>query len=84
MQVLKIGQLSVPDMNPLHFYLWSHLNVLFYKTPVPDVNDLKNRIIHKECSRWNTPGIFEDDRQSMTNRLQTCILSEGGHSSHLL
>lgn len=73
-----------PDMNPLDFYLWGHLKTLVYKTPVLDVNDLRNRIIDNCNVIRNTPGIFERVRQSMTNRLQSCILSEGGHFAHLL
>lgn len=73
-----------PDMNPIDFYLWGHLKALVYKTPVIDVNDLRNRIIDNCNVIRNTPGIFERARQSMTNRLQSCILSEGGHFAHLM
>lgn len=31
-----------PDMNPQDFYLWGYLKALIYKTPVLDVNDLRN------------------------------------------
>lgn len=68
-----------PDLNPLDFFLWGHLKSLVYKTPVQNVEDLKNRIQESCDTIRNTPGIFERVRGSMIRRLNSCIEVGGGH-----
>ncbi|KAG5893504.1 hypothetical protein JTB14_031647 [Gonioctena quinquepunctata] len=34
-----------PDLNPLDYSIWGHSQHLVYRTPVRDVEDLRNRII---------------------------------------
>lgn len=73
-----------PDLNPLDFSTWGHLQQLVYHTPVRDVEDLRNRIIDACRVIRETPGIFERIRGSMRRRLDACVMSEGGHIEHLL
>ena len=47
-----------PDLNPLDFFLWSHLKSLVYTTAVENVEDLRNRIMQGCDTIRNTPGIF--------------------------
>lgn len=73
-----------PDLNPLDFYLWGHLKSVVYATPVPDVAELRERIINGCIQIRGMPGIFERVRQSMLRRVRSCIEMEGGHFEHLL
>lgn len=73
-----------PDMNPLDFFVWGHLKSLVYKTPIQNVEDLRNRIQESCAIIRNTLGIFERVRQSMLRRTNACIEVGGGHFQHLL
>ena len=35
------------DLNPLKFFLWTHLKTNVYKTPVEDLDDLNTTIINE-------------------------------------
>ncbi|XP_074037280.1 histone-lysine N-methyltransferase SETMAR-like [Leptinotarsa decemlineata] len=73
-----------PVLNPLDFSIWGHLQHLVYRTPVRDVDDLRNRIIDACRVIRETPGIFERIRGSMRRSLDACVMSEGRHIEHLL
>lgn len=73
-----------PDLNPLDFSIWGHLKTLVYKTPVQDLEDLRNRIIVSCRVIQDTPGIFDRIRGSMRRRLDACVMAEGGHFQHLI
>ena len=73
-----------PDLNPLDFSTWGHLQHLVYRTPVRDVEDLRNRIIDACMVLRESPGIFERIRGSMRRRLDACVMPEGRHIEHLL
>lgn len=47
------------DLQPIDFYLWSHLKSIAHPTPFHSVDDLWNRI-DKGCKQIRaTPDIFE-------------------------
>ncbi|KAJ4428367.1 hypothetical protein ANN_24386 [Periplaneta americana] len=73
-----------PDLNPLDFYLWSHLKSLVYSSPVPDLESLRNRIVVCSEDIRNTPGVWDRVRRSMRHRCEVCIQAGGGHFEHLL
>lgn len=73
-----------PDLNSLDYYLWGHLKTLVYNTPVPTLEELRNRITEGCDTIRNTPGIFERVRRSMRRRTEACIEMEGGHFQHFL
>lgn len=73
-----------PDLNPLDFCIWGYLKMLVYSTPVENIDDLRNRIMESCDVIRNNPHIFERIRNSLRKRLESCILSEGGHFQHLL
>ncbi|KAJ4448427.1 hypothetical protein ANN_10443 [Periplaneta americana] len=73
-----------PDLNPLDFYLWGHLKLLVYSSPVPDLESLRNRIVACSEDIRNTPGVWDRVRRSMRHRCEVCIQAGGGHFEHLL
>jgi hypothetical protein len=56
---------STPDLNPLHVYLWRHLNTLVYAAPVDNEETLHNRTVNACQTVRNYPGIFERMLRSM-------------------
>lgn len=73
-----------PDLNPLDYFLWGHLKSLVYRTPVQNIEDLRNRIFESCSIIKQTPGIFERVRQSMLRRIDVCIAVGGAHFQQLL
>lgn len=73
-----------PDLNPLDFCIWGFLKTLVYVTPVENVEDLRGRIIASCDTIRNTPGLFQNIRNSMRRRVESCIVAHGGHFQHLL
>lgn len=73
-----------PDLNCLDFFFWGHLKTLVYRRPINTVADLRDRIVAACETIQNTQGIFERVRASMRRRVESCILSEGGHFQQFL
>jgi hypothetical protein len=69
---------SAPDLNPLDFYLWGHLNA----APVDNEEALHRRIVDACQTIRNYPGIFARMWRSMMRRVEGRIQSHGGHSEH--
>lgn len=68
-----------PDLNPLDFFLWGYLKYLVYKTPVQNVEDLKDRI-RRACDfiRQNSDTLFPKALESMVKRVDLCLEHNGG------
>jgi hypothetical protein len=66
-----------PDLNPLYFYLWGHLNTLVYAAPVGNEVDVCQTV-------RNYPGIFARTERPIMRRVEVCNESYGGHFEHLL
>lgn len=73
-----------PDLNPLDFFLWGHLKNIVYSTPVDSVEDLRQRIENGIESIRQMPGVFGRVRQSMTRRLDACLLNRGRNFEQFL
>ena len=73
-----------PDLTPLDFFLWGYVRSLVYETPVESEEDLVARIIAAFEKVQNQSGIFENVRNSMLRRCETCIAVQGRHFEHLL
>lgn len=73
-----------PDLNSLDYFFWGHLKSLVYAVPIQTEEELRNRIIVCCQTIRNTPGIFENVRQSMRRRVDACIRVGGGHFQQLL
>ncbi|KAJ4426788.1 hypothetical protein ANN_26587 [Periplaneta americana] len=59
-----------PDLNPLVFYLWGHLKLLVYSSPVPDLESHRNRIVACSEDIRYTPGVWDRVRRSMRHRCE--------------
>jgi hypothetical protein len=66
-----------PDLTSLDFFLWGHMKSLVYETPIPSREDLVARIVAAGAAIQDTPNIFENVRQSIIRRYNTCILVGG-------
>lgn len=71
-----------PDLSPLDFFLWGHLKSLIYKTDVPNLDALRQRIV-EECGRI-TPETLRSVRRTFEQRLYYCMEAGGGHFEHLI
>jgi hypothetical protein len=69
-----------PDLNPLYFYLWGHLNTHVYALLLT----LHHRTVDACQTIRNCHAIFGRMRRSMVRRIEACIESHGGHFEHLL
>jgi hypothetical protein len=68
-----------PDINPLDFYTWGHLQTRVYADPVDNQESLHHRIVDACQTISNCPAIFERMRRSMMGRVEACTQSHGGH-----
>ena len=64
-------------MNPLDFFLWGFIKEKVYATPPLDVEDCKAKITVACNELRNNPNVFARIRDSVYQRLQTCVA--GGH-----
>jgi hypothetical protein len=73
-----------PDLNPLDFYLWVHLEALLYAALIDNEEALHHRIVAACQALRNYPGVFERMRLSKMRRVDACIGSHGVHFDHVL
>ena len=73
-----------PDLTSLDFFLWGYMKQLVYETPVNSREDLAARIDVAAVKIRETPGVFENVRQSMLRRCQACITTGGRNFEHFL
>jgi hypothetical protein len=53
------------DLTPLDFYFWGHVKSIVYTTDVPDVNELRNRILLASDQIRNNVDVFENLRTGL-------------------
>jgi transposase len=71
-----------PDLTPMDFFLWGHIKSIIYKTPVENIEDLRNRIV-EACN--NIPlQTFQNVREEFTLRLSHCQIVGGLQFEHLI
>lgn len=73
-----------PDLSSVNFCLWGTFKAIVYETPVACDMDLVARITVAAAEIRETAGFFEEVRQSMERRCQSCIISKGRDFVHLL
>jgi len=73
-----------PDLNPIDFYLWGHVKIEVYSTPVTNVDELCERIVATFGAIRNRPGQLEHVRESMMRRLNGCVAANRQHFEHLM
>jgi hypothetical protein len=72
-----------PDLTPLDFYLWGHLETVIYATLVNDAGDLWERV-------QNACQVIRDDNLVFERIRQLCVccaqerVQNEGHIEHLL
>lgn len=72
------------DLTPCDFCLWPYIKNSIYRTPINDLDDLKQRISDKFQEINNTPQFLINAINGITNRALKCIQADGGHFNHLL
>ena len=66
-----------PDINPLDFFLWGYVKTRVYKTPVPDLKNLKHRI--RQAFGEVTNNMSDNTWRELALRLQVLQENGGGH-----
>jgi hypothetical protein len=62
------------DLSPLDFYFWGHVKSIVYATDVPDVNELRNRILLASDQIRNNVDVFENLRTGLLRRARLSSL----------
>jgi hypothetical protein len=70
-------------MNPLYFYLWDHLKLLVYSSPVDDLGTLCNQTVPGFQTVLNMPRIWDRVQVAMRCRAEACSQAGDGHMEHL-
>lgn len=73
-----------PDLNPMDFFFWGYLKTLVYRTPVHNVEELRQRIIDNCEVIKQKEGIFARVRWNFQRRINLCSEMEGYHFENLL
>lgn len=67
-----------PDLTPPDYFLWGYLKDFVYRTPLVDVEDLKNRI-RVGCASIRGNVLASVVHNEMTKRFSLCIARNGGN-----
>ena len=71
-----------PDLTPLDFFLWGHLQSKIYATQPRSLDELREKIIY-ECHQI-TPESLHRVRERFEQNLYHCMGVNGAHFEHLL
>lgn len=66
--------IGLPDLNPINFYVWSHVRQLVYAIPVNNIQELCQHIQRS----------FEQIRNTKRQRVELCIAEDGAHFEYLI
>ena len=71
-----------PDLNPVDYRIWGLIQERVYKTAVPDVSQLKHRLI----DTWSSlsQDVIDDTIDQWRVRLRVCVKAKGRHFEYLL
>jgi len=71
-----------PDLNPVDYRIWGLMRERVYKTAVPDISQLKQRLI----DTWSnlSQDVVDDAIDQWRVRLQACVKAKGRHFEYLL
>jgi hypothetical protein len=70
---------SSPDLSFLDSYFWGDLRFGVYAAAVSDIQDWQQWIQYGLGMIWLTPGVFQQDRQSLLTRTTFYFEAQGGH-----
>ena len=62
-----------PDLSCLDFFLFGHMKTLVYETPVDNAEELVSRFAVAAGEIRDTPGLFQNIRNSMRRRCEAYI-----------
>ena len=71
-----------PDLNPVDYKVWGVMQERVYRTPIRDVDDLKQRLI----DTWSgmQQSVVDEAVDQWRRRLKACVKAKGRHFEHLL
>lgn len=69
-----------PDFTPLDFFAWGFIKQQVYRTKVPNLQVLKERI--RQASAMITEDMLVNVFQATVRRWETCFEIDGGHVEH--
>ena len=72
------------DITPMEFFLWGHIKVSIYMSPVNSEEDLIACITGAATSIRQQPDIFESSHQSLLHHSRLSIDVSGHTFAHLL
>jgi hypothetical protein len=73
---------SSPDLTPLDFFLWGHMQNYIYFEPIATLEELNGKIV--EAIATITPEMLQNTKRSLIRRANLCIEMHGGHFEQLL
>jgi len=71
-----------PDLNPVDYRIWGLMQERVYKTAVPDVSQLKQRLV----DTWSSlpQDVIDDAIDQWQVQLRVCVKAKGRHFEYLL
>jgi hypothetical protein len=66
-----------PDFNILDYFFWGYIKNIVYRTPVENVEDLRNRIL--AAAATVTPEMLQRARSNLFRRAEACLMANGEH-----
>ncbi|VVC25703.1 Hypothetical protein CINCED_3A000490 [Cinara cedri] len=72
-----------PDLTPLDFFLWGHLNTVVYAEPPANLQDLKNKIA-VACRQLTKEQILAATYTEVSRRLELRLEKNGGNVEHFI
>lgn len=73
-----------PNISPLDFWLWGHLQELIYTTPINDVQTLQDHVFSACQQVQQQLGVLQRVHHSSCQRAEGCIVMNKHHGVHLL
>ena len=65
------------DLTPLDYFLWGHMKILVYETPVDSEEDLLARVI--AAADVGLPRVGDRVYENMVRRYRVCVEVAGRH-----
>ena len=70
------------DLNLVDYAIWSVIQQRVYKTSVPDIDELRQRLLHVWCSLKQS--LIDDAVDQCPAPLRACVRARDGHFEHTL
>ena len=73
-----------PDLNLVHYAIWSVIQQRVYKTRVLDIDELRQRLLHVWCSSELQQSLIDDAVDQCLTPLRACVHARDGYFEHTL